>query len=932
AIPTLSPSIDAAPSLVPAITAPNAQDICPGYKASGVVQTSQGFTADLTLAGAPCNAYGNDIVDLTLAVEYQAKERLSVKIFPKHLVASNYSQYILPSFLTPEPSADGSTTAATSHLKFNWTNTPSFQFQVSRVASGEVIFSTYGKVIVFEDQFLEMATSMVPNYNIYGLAENIHQFRLGNNLTRTFWAADSGNPIDGNLYGTHPMYLETRYNNGSASSSHGVYARNAHGQEWLLRSDNVTYRTIGGSYDLYFLSGPTPKEVIRQYQGGVVGLPQMQMYWTFGFHQCRWGYQNWTVLQEIVDGYANAGIQLETIWTDIDYMDQYRDFTNGAMNFPVPAGQAFLAKLHAAGQHYVPIVDSNIYAPNPTNGSDSYEPFQRGAALSAFIRNPDDGDFYYGDNWPGFSVWTDYLVPQGQQFWTEELVKWYGDIPYDGIWIDLSEASSFCVGSCGTGRLQENPVHPPFRLPGDFNNVDFNYPEAFNVTNATEAASAVAASSSQVAANAATALPAATTISSSATFVRTKPTPGVRNLDLPPYVINNLFEGHSLLKNTIAPNANPQRCVQHDRIANATYHALLSVFPGRRPFVISRSNFAGSGNITGHWGGDNTSKWGSMYFSIAQALQFMMAGIPMFGVDTCGFAGNTDAELCNRWMQLSAFFPFYRNHNVFASIPQEAYRWSSVAAATRTVMNIRYSLLPYMYTLFYEAHTSAETVMRALAWEFPNDAQLLNVDNQFMLGPSLLITPVLEPLVTTVKGVFPGVADGVIWYDWYTLQPLQVAAGENKTLDAPLGHINVHVKGGSILPLQAPGNTTETSRHNPWSLLVALDNKGQAAGSLYLDDGVSLVQNATKNVQLSYANNKLTASVTGSYHSAPALANVTIAGVSALPAGMTLTVGGQPCETGVIQLVQGGGVLYVTGLETFTTAGAWEGNIEMQFS
>lgn len=99
---------------------------------------------------------------------------------------------------------------------------------------------------------------------------------------------------------------------------------------------------------------------------------------------------------------------------------------------------------------------------------------------------------------------------------------------------------------------------------------------------------------------------------------------------------------------------------------------------------------------------DNYSFFGSMYFGIAQALQFAIAGIPMFGSDACGFAGNSDLELCSRWMQLSAFFPFYRNHNVYASIPQEAYRWAAVAEATRTVMHIRYSLLPYMYTLFYQ--------------------------------------------------------------------------------------------------------------------------------------------------------------------------------------------------------------------------------------
>ena len=97
---------------------------------------------------------------------------------------------------------------------------------MKRKSTGEELFSTYGHIIVYEDQFLELVTNMVSDYNLYGLAENIHDFRLGNNYTQTFYAVDAGNTIDGNVYGVFPFYQETRYHNDSASTSHGVYGRN----------------------------------------------------------------------------------------------------------------------------------------------------------------------------------------------------------------------------------------------------------------------------------------------------------------------------------------------------------------------------------------------------------------------------------------------------------------------------------------------------------------------------------------------------------------------------------------------------------------------------------------------------------------------------------------------------------------------------------
>ena len=197
AIPSLNASIDAAPSLIPTIydpTAPIAQEICPGYKASNVQDTAHGFTADLSLAGQPCNAYGNDIVNLFLTVEYQSQQRLNVKIVPLYLAPANTSEYILPAFLTGLPGIEEGASLTSNDLNLTWSNTPSFQFQVAR--GDEIIFSTMGTVIVFEDQFLELVTSMVPGYNVYGLSDGINNFRLGNNFTRTFYAIDNGNPIN----------------------------------------------------------------------------------------------------------------------------------------------------------------------------------------------------------------------------------------------------------------------------------------------------------------------------------------------------------------------------------------------------------------------------------------------------------------------------------------------------------------------------------------------------------------------------------------------------------------------------------------------------------------------------------------------------------------------------------------------------------------
>lgn len=472
-----------------------------------------------------------------------------------------------------------------------------------------------------------------------------------------------------------------------------------------------------------------------------------------------------------------------------------------------------------------------------------------------------------------------------------------------------------------------NPVHPPFILPGEVGNMIYSYPEGFNTTNATEAAVAASASSSQAAAVASSA--GGDNKPTSTSYLRTTVTPGVRNVNHPPYVINHV-QG-DLAVHAVSPNAtHADGTEEYDvhnlwgtQILNATYSGLLAAMPKKRPFIIGRSTFPGSGRWAGHWGGDNASLWAYLYFSISQALQFSLFGIPMFGVDTCGFNGNSAEELCNRWMQLSAFFPFYRNHNVLTANSQEPYVWASVIDASKKAMTIRYQLLPYIYTLFYLAHNTGSTVMRALAWEFPHDPSLAAVETQFFLGPAILVTPVLAQGAKTAHGVFPGTGKGQVYYDWYTLSAVTAAAGQNVTIDAPLGHIPVYIRGGHVIPTQEAALTTREARQSPWSVLVALGLEGTASGSLYVDDGESLVQNSTLYVEFTAAQGALYVSGRGSYLDTNPLDRVTVLGVGKPVGGGTVTLNGEKVDEEIVSYDEESRVLTVGGLKHLTANGAW---------
>lgn len=229
--------------------------------------------------------------------------------------------YQVPSSVFPRPSASHSVKSNDANIKFNYVASP-FSFSITRAHSNEVLFDTSAASLVFESQYLRLRTSLPKNPNLYGLGEHTDPLRLNTtNYIRTLWSQDAyGTPLGANLYGNHPVYFDHR-----TSGTHGVFFLNSNGMDIKINNTNggnqyLEYNTLGGVLDFYFVAGPTPIEVSQQY-AQVAGLPAMMPYWGFGFHNCRYGYQDAYNVAEVIHNYSKANIPLETMWTDIDYMD-----------------------------------------------------------------------------------------------------------------------------------------------------------------------------------------------------------------------------------------------------------------------------------------------------------------------------------------------------------------------------------------------------------------------------------------------------------------------------------------------------------------------------------------------------------------------------------------------------------------------------------
>uniref|UniRef100_A0A0B7BEV5 Galactose mutarotase N-terminal barrel domain-containing protein n=1 Tax=Arion vulgaris TaxID=1028688 RepID=A0A0B7BEV5_9EUPU len=364
-------------------------------------------------------------------------------------------------------------------------------------------------------------------------------------------------------------------------------------------------------------------------------------------------------------------------------------------------------------------------------------------------------------------------------------------------------------------------------------------------------------------------------------------------LDNPPFTPSTI-DGGTLESKTICPSANHAISTHYNlhnmygwSQANVTRRTLDLLY-GKRSPIITRSTFAGSGKNVGHWLGDNHSSFVELFYSIPGILNFNLFGIPQIGADICGFGGATTPELCTRWHQVAVFYPFMRNHADLSSPDQDPASFQPpYRDYIRTALELRYQLLAVLYTAFYKAHTQGLPIVRPLFFIYPGTEA---IDTQFMWNDQLLVSPVLNEAATSVQAFIPD----DVFYNFST-GALQTQKGQTVQLNAPIGVINVHIRGGSILPLLPATQRTDLSRQQKFQLLVAVGADSSASGELFWDDGES-IDSITSNTysdilfNLSSSNHLVSTISKGGYNPPQGikLGSVTFYGINQAPGSVTV--------------------------------------------
>lgn len=624
------------------------------------------------------------------------------------------------------------------------------------------------KKIHLNEEFLEFQIPLEESDRVYGSGEKYARLnRRGKRFV--FW----NSPKFHHLPTSDPTYLSIPFFIVSNSSrTYGIFVSN----EGYISIDfgatdkkNITIKCLGSSIDLYVMDGPTMADVVREFTN-IVGKQFLPPKWALGYHHSKYGFKGEGDVLNVIEKMVKHNIPCDSIWLDIDYMEDFADFTWNKSSFA--NYEQMIKQIHSNNLKLVTIVDVGI----PVR--ENYPPFSRLLNAKGFLLNK-EGNLFLGTVWPGICAFPDFMKHSVNEIWADLVSNWL-DYGIDGIWLDMNEPSIFIM----VDKVRE-------MLTNIFLNKDSS-PEQIS-----------------------------TRLSCYLSNLGTK--------DI------SKFNGSGNMEAFHINDTNDR--LEHKFFHNAyAFLESIATFRGfkqhsshKRHFILSRSGFAGIQQYAAIWTGDNQSDWGQLQSSIPELLSLGISGVQFVGADVGGFSDDTDPELFIRWMQLGAFYPFFRNHNSNNSINQEPYSFGNKnEGVIKKAIELRYSLLPYLYLLFTQAQRMGDPIMRPMLYEFPTDSNTFNMDNQFMLGKNLLVAPVLFPGVGAISVYFP---EG----RWLNCSTEQVFSSGWHQILVGLEDIPMFIKeNGYIL------RTTPIIRASEkWHIIVEAFVTSQAIATIYDDDGES---------------------------------------------------------------------------------------------
>ena len=310
-------------------------------------------------------------------------------------------------------------------------------------------------------------------------------------------------------------------------------------------------------------------------------------------------------------------------------------------------------------------------------------------------------------------------------------------------------------------------------------------------------------------------------------------------------------------------------------MSRATTEGLLRLKAHRRPFVITRATYSGGQRYACVWTGDNVANWEHLQIANRQCQRLSISGFSFVGSDIGGFVDLPDGELFVRWLQLGVFHPLFRVHSMgnnadgATEVDEDAVKaqelnnrmdqepWAfgeQYTALNKYAIELRYQLLPYLYTTFQNYTSAGKPMLRSMIFEDQKDAKLYEVEREFMFGDHLLVSPVIEEGIREQQLYLPK----GWWYNYWTADVFE--GGQTIKVSAPLQQIPILVKAGAVLPHYPIRQNTEQVPIDELMLHVYF-KKGASFSQLYEDQGDGFEhkkdQYSLKNYQLLGSENKL---------------------------------------------------------------------------